>query len=249
MATGRHVRMVLLGERTAAAFPEEIWQTGISVVQSGDGGDFPGAIYAPLPNFDAQVIGEATSETPWAVEWAWEGTGETFDRGMQIALANAALGLWNAVKGKAGTDSRMVGVRISAFDASGKVIGGANNFTLASASVGSGTTGLPPQVAIVASLRTGRRGPGGRGRMFLPLVASTPAAGGTVGTADRTLVAQSVSDFCDALWDAGVVPAVVNSGALRYSSISHIECGNLYDTQRRRRNQAVETRTTVAPAY
>lgn len=249
MATARHVRCVLIGERTNTAFPEEGWQTGISVVQSDQGGDFPGGIRVTLPSFSADIVGESTVEGDWSVDWAWQGS-SIFTKQNQVAMVGALSTFYDAIKGKIPTDSRLVGIRISAFDAQGKVIGGANQFTLATPHPGSGTVGTqtPPQIAVVASLRTGRRGPSGRGRMYLPLNSATPSSG-VMGSADRTLVATSVSQLCSNLWALGHVPAVVNPKALTYSGITSVECGNMFDTQRRRRNQALESRTTVAVTY
>lgn len=249
MATARSVRMILIGDRTNTNFPDEIWQTGVSAVQSDAGGDFPGEIYSVLPSFTADVIGEASSNATWDMEWAWKGS-SVFEQSDQILLADACLAFWNALRDKSPSDMRMTGVRISAIDGMGKVINGANRFSLKTPIAGTGgvATQLPPQNTVVLSLRTGRRGPGGRGRMFLPLTTISTSSG-VVGSTARTAVANAGAAFMDAIWDVGVVPAVVNQAALRYSSVTLVDVGSIVDTQRRRRNQAAEVRTSATPTY
>lgn len=249
MATARSVRMILIGDRTNTNFPDEIWQTGVSAVQSDAGGDLPGEIYTVLPSFTADVIGEASSNATWDMEWAWKGS-SVFEQADQILLADACLAFWNAIRANSPTDMRMTGVRISAIDGTGKVINGANRFTLKTPVTGTGgvSAQLPPQNTIVLSLRTGRRGPGGRGRMFLPLT-TISTTNGVVGSTARAAVANAGAAFMDAIWDVGVVPAVVNQAALRYSSVTLVDVGSIVDTQRRRRNQAAEVRTAATPTY
>lgn len=84
--------------------------------------------------------------------------------------------------------------------------------------------------------------------MFLPLTTISTASG-VVGSTARTAVANAGAAFMDAIWDVGVVPAVVNQAALRYSSVTLVDVGSIVDTQRRRRNQAAEVRSSATPTY
>lgn len=246
MATGRSIRVTLLGERTNPKFEGEVWQTGISFVDGSAGGVFPGAIRQALPDFDVTVVGDAEASATWNIDWAWHGS-DKLTKAVQRGIADDALGFFNAFKAKVPTDSRLIGVKIQAFDVFGKTIGGSNWFTLKTPAPGSGTAGTqtPPQIAVVASLRTGARGPGGRGRMYLPANACQPTSG-TMGSADRTTLVNAVSDFAEGVRARGPLAAVVNTNRQQYSAVTTVTVGDLFDTQRRRRNNADEVYTTRA---
>jgi len=247
MATARSIRLVLEGEYHQGPFAGEIWQTGCSFVEGDAGGVFPGGIRESLPQFDATVIGEASSDATWDVDWAWKGDSKA-TKAIQVQMADLALVFWNAIKGQATTNLRMTGLRINAIQADGHVIGGANVFTLKTPVAGTqaASSSLPNQLAVVASLRTGARGPAGRGRMFLPLNGS-PATGGVIGSTAKTTVNTAlVAWFKDTYDLPGPLASVVNATPLTYSSIGTVGVGDLYDTQRRRRNAIQENYVTAA---
>lgn len=246
MATGRWIRAVMEGEYTAGTFAGEIFQTGMSFVEGDAGGVFPSAIAESLPEFSASVIGEVTSPTNWDVEWAWEGDTK-LTKANQVGIADACLAFWNALKGQMNTNQRWTGVRISAWDATRRSIGGANLFTAKTpvAGTASATSATPPVMCVVASLRTGRRGPAGRGRLYLPLN-GTMASGGTVGSTMRTAANSATKDLAEDVRAIGPLAAVVNAQPLTYSALTQVSCGNLYDVQRRRDNAIAEAYDNVS---
>ena len=248
MATARHARMILSGSIISGPFTGEIWQTGISMVEGDAGGVFPGAIKEGLPSFEALVIGEATETPDFRIDWAWKGQSK-LTQANQTALALKAVDLWTALKPNVPPSTRLDTVKISAFDEFGKTIGGANVFDLKTAPAGTGstTTYFPPQVAVVASLRTGARGPGGRGRMYLPLWTINGTTG-LLGSTTPANVANAVANLCEDIHGIGPVAAVVNAAPLTYSGIARVEVGNMYDIQRRRRNAINETYTSATVA-
>lgn len=248
MATGRWVRLELLGERTGV-WAGEIWQTGISMVDGSAGGVFPGAIREGLPSFTVNSDGLTEDTGPWDVYWAWKGA-DKFTKVDQLDLADAALAFWQGLRGRASTDSRLTGVRISAYDANRKVLFGSNYFYLDSPVSGSGgaTTQLPPQLAIVMTTRTGARGAGGRGRMYLPQNTAATSNGHLAVTVPETIAAGGKA-FLEAIHAIGPVPAVVNASKLTYSSINGVSVGNLFDVQRRRRNAFDETYADASLSY
>lgn len=246
MVDARWARMILEGRMDSGPFKGEIWQTGLSFVAGDAGGIFPGGIKETLPTFSVNTKGEHTSNATWEMDWAWEGSTK-LTKSCQTALADLALTFWNAVKGNAPTGSKFATVRINAHQADGKVINGANVFTLKAPVAGGATSPLPNQLAIVASLRTGARGPGGRGRMFLPLN-GVMDAGGVIGSTTKTTVNSALSALITNAYDlsdGNPLASVVNAKALTYSSIASIAVGDMFDTQRRRRNAIQETYTTV----
>ena len=120
---------------------------------------------------------------------------------------------------------------------------------------GSGTQ-FPPQVALVASLRTAQVGPHGRGRIFLP--GAGAALSSSYGLVDPTRQASVTTaaaaffegcTFDDALGGPTAYPAVVpaaQSAPTAYALVNQIRVGSVFDTQRRRRRSLVETYTTAA---
>lgn len=104
---------------------------------------------------------------------------------------------------------------------------------------------LPPDVALVNSLRTSVGNRRGRGRFYLPALASASLA------ADGTVLAASVTTLLDALtaaWGPYTTPTdqpVVYSRTGRTTAvITSFDIGDLFDTQRRRDNKIVEVRDT-----
>lgn len=246
MATARSMRVILTGSLPSGAFLGEIWQTGMSFVEGDGGGVFPDAIKETLPQFAVTVIGEASADATWDIDWAWKGDTKVTQTS-QLGIANAALAMFNALKGQFTARSRLDGVKIVAQDENGKVINGANYFTLKTAVAGTSTASatIPPQLAVVASLRTGARGPGGRGRMYWPLNTSL-GTDGLVSATAVTLLKNQVKTFAEAVRAIGPLASVVNVGPRTYSSLKTVEVGNMYDSQRRRKNALRETYESVA---
>jgi len=111
---------------------------------------------------------------------------------------------------------------------------------------------LPPQVSLVATLVGGSgKGIGGKGRMYLPGVCQSIDGNGRVLTQITQNLANNLAAMFDAL-DASIdAPGhVVNASkgskrALwtdgRNVPVNGVRVGNVYDTQRRRRNGLSET--------
>jgi len=239
--------MTTLGPHLPALPLCEVCQTGISMVDGDSGGVSPGAVKQALPTFATTIQGVSGQDATWNWDLAWYGT-QKFTDANNLALANHAVTLWNAIKALAPTDSRLTSVRISAFGTDKKVINGANVYTLKTPVAGTGTasTQMPAQIAITASLRTGARGAAGRGRMFLPLHAGSTATG-LIGSTNKNTVGNGVSDFVENIRAVGPLAAIVNPTPLTYSDIDDVQVGNFYDTQRRRENAMDETYTSFPP--
>lgn len=241
MALATWCRMVLVGEITSGQFAGESWQTGMSFVDGDPFPTFPNVIRQPLQTFEADALGQQTSTADFDIAWAWEGD-SVQTKAHQEALAQEALVFWNAIKGKATNESRLIEIRIGAFDRNNKMINGNNVFALKVPVAGtvSGTSGMPPQIAVVASLQTGARGPGGRGRMFLPVNGCTPTET-ILQPADQTLLLNAVLALTRSMNQSGsATAAVVNKNAQTYSSIRAVRVGSHFDTQRRRANKTPE---------
>lgn len=123
---------------------------------------------------------------------------------------------------------------------------------------GKGTNPFPPQVSLVAQLAAASPiGLGSKGRMYLPGVCA-PIANGVVGGTDLTNIANALRTFLDAAETATNSPGyVINASKGRpgvpftapvNKRVESVRLGNVYDTQRRRRNALTETYTTAALA-
>lgn len=119
---------------------------------------------------------------------------------------------------------------------------------------GSPSAALPPQVALVATLANSLpRGLATKGRMFLPGVNSPVDATGHISSATTGAIATNLQTFFGAIMNDADTPgrAVLAStgnalqlrpGQIR--NVTQIRVGNVYDTQRRRRNALMEAYTT-----
>jgi len=115
-----------------------------------------------------------------------------------------------------------------------------------SAYAGAGLGGaIPPQCAEVITLRTARAGSSYTGRMYLPSTSDITL------TANGRLLTSAYSDLCDEMAAAFTAAKAAASGVevLVYSRlhrtvafVTSIDCGDVFDTQRRRRDKLVEIR-------
>lgn len=122
----------------------------------------------------------------------------------------------------------------------------------------SSSTGFPAQVSLVATLLAGNgRGLAGKGRMYLPGIAIPLAGTGHLAVGQNSGVATKLATFFNTIessFDGGQVinashgraPFLGSTAVNRY--VSHIRVGDVYDTQRRRRNSLVESYATAALA-
>lgn len=112
---------------------------------------------------------------------------------------------------------------------------------------------LPPQLTVVASLRTSvPRGIGSHGRMYLPGINQTVDSDARINATAVGNIATNFKAFLDgvnALPNTPILSVHLFSSANlvgktpvdRY--VTQLKIGNMYDTQRRRRNQLTETYT------
>lgn len=114
-----------------------------------------------------------------------------------------------------------------------------------------GSTNMPPQIATVATLTTNLpRGRASKGRMFLPVNGFGVGTTGTITNSQQTAVATNLAAFLGAVdvnWSGeddvvNVSPVkLLPPYAGRIEIVMGVRVGNVYDTQRRRRNDIGET--------
>lgn len=116
---------------------------------------------------------------------------------------------------------------------------------------GTGSVAYPYQVACAVTLRTAIRGPGGRGRFYIPLPdASMHMADGTFADSDRDDIAEAAQTFLHSLIavdNADLGAIIVASQRHGNVTVTDIQVGNVPDTQRRRRNALVEDYGDLLP--
>ncbi len=117
------------------------------------------------------------------------------------------------------------------------------------------TTLFPPQITLAATLASSLpRGLGAKGRMYLPGICHPLISGGIISTTNQTNIGTNLATFFNAVNTAAPVGSRVilaseghkktNTGALN-KNVTSVKVGNVYDTQRRRRNGIRETYTTA----
>lgn len=145
------------------------------------------------------------------------------------------------------------GVRLDWYGSGGLLIASLDATATGGSAGGSAAGNHPPQTCVVVSMRSAGTGPTARGRMYWPLLSGTVStATGTFPSADASSIAGHLRTFllavgADTTWSAaGWDPVVVSQTAGGLDRLlTHLKVGNVFDTQRRRRNKVIETYSTV----
>lgn len=105
---------------------------------------------------------------------------------------------------------------------------------------------LPYEVACALTLQTDKRGPSGRGRIYLPpLDPGVMAAGGLFETTSINTLGHMLGAFFEDVESAsGHVPVVVSRRRIILTEVTSVSVGYVPDSQRRRRRSQDEQRTT-----
>lgn len=106
---------------------------------------------------------------------------------------------------------------------------------------------VPPQCAVVASLRTALATRAGRGRCYLPSPAvATVTTGGKLTGAARDALALAMQHGLQGLVTAGYKPVIYHRTTRTSDDVVSVDVGDVFDTQRRRRDKLSEARTSHA---
>lgn len=148
------------------------------------------------------------------------------------------------------TQTTLIRTRIDQVnEVTGRVIAGVDGSVPAIASY-AGSNPLPPQCAVVTTLRTALSGPRFRGRMYLPGVDKAKITGnGVLLTAARDGWRATAVTFLQGIINdptTDLKPVVFSKTAGGSSPVVAVEVGDVLDTQRGRRDRMPESRTSGA---
>jgi len=133
---------------------------------------------------------------------------------------------------------------VSVDPSSGKQIARADG-VVTDAGVDTGET-LPPQIALAVSLRTALATRAGRGRFYLPPFSVAQMDAGRLPAATQTDVLDQVNQFYDSLIANSHTPVIYHRTAASTTPVTVIAVGDVYDTQRRRRDSYQEAYASAA---
>lgn len=106
----------------------------------------------------------------------------------------------------------------------------------------SASDNLPPQCAVVVSLRTEVANRSGRGRFYLPAPAFNACVAGLIGSAAQQDFVDAITRLFAGLDASAITPVLFSRSTFIQTTITDFNIGNVFDTQRRRRNGLQEVR-------
>lgn len=202
-------------------------------------GSLPGGeVWSVNPKFgpgSEGLLQDYTNLLAWVENIAVLNTNNVFPSDMRTMMSNAA---------------QLVSIRAEYRDSSG-VLAMAAETTLPSPVPGTGSANKPFQTSLVSSLMTGRPGRSYRGRLYWPALA-VPLGPNDLRIADGNLAAYTtgIRNFLSAVQSAspvvgGPILSVVSETLSVTTPVTVIECGDVLDVQRRRRDSLVEGRQSA----
>jgi hypothetical protein len=112
--------------------------------------------------------------------------------------------------------------------------------------VGTNANGpLPPQCSVVVSLRTALFQRSGRGRFFLPAYGTDKVSAGRILAGAVTQTVTAAQKMIQSLNGAGYTVCIYHRTPKTHDNVVTVDVGDVFDTQRRRRNKLIEVRTSL----
>lgn len=258
--------VVLQGDYTDPALAGEVWQTGTRFA-TRPGGSPPPDVGALVP-FDVVALNQLDTQPTYTITSNWTTEMGISDLDPVSWLKDQIRPAATALLGAAAISSsvRLRSILVYPIRSpDGKVepappyAAGSPcrlDYTSSFPTGGGGSGILPPQLSVVASLRTSQVGRRGRGRMYLPPFNSGALAGGRIRATEVTAAGAAMKAWLEGCRLAGtgpggvwVSPCVTGDPYTGAALITQVRIGNVYDTQSRRRRALAEsfTNTSVDP--
>lgn len=203
----------------------------------------------------AGIVGTLVNNEVWSINPVFQldaSPDVTWDQLNTIATAINALTIGTTMRAAMSNETKVTGVKLEARTQNGQL-----QVQLAqdrsSAVVGTGVTPHPNQTAAVISLRTTTPGGRGRGRLYWPATGVSILA--TTGRFNSGVAGSLAAEFKTYLSgiNTAISATIPNSSLVVWSrvglgvqAVNKIIVGDVPDTQRRRRDKAVETYSSVS---
>lgn len=260
MAALSHVYLTAHGSYNSGAWAGETAQIGLRLPYAPVvGGPDMGSIFTPQANGDCAADSGTTAGTHGTLSRTWTarigptGSGQNIDAGAQIDMAEDFWTFLDAIKSLQVSTFSWKSVKVAGVDTTGAVPFNSAVYAFTSGIVGSGSSHLPPQLAIATSLRANIVGRRGRGRVYIPaLTVSVLASDGTFGSTHAATLRTAFKALVDNLQNVTGTPdyipivSVMSANSTTAVRPLEIRTGNRLDTMQSRRRQVAETYTTLA---
>lgn len=180
------------------------------------------------------------------------GSPQNFDGGAQVDCAEDLWTFMNAVKAYQAPAFKWTHVKLCPIAADGHAIGHSAVYQFTTPLAGTGSTGVPPQVAAAVSLYAPLIGRRGRGRIYVPMNGGALFdTDGLMGSTARTTLSGALVTLVGNLENLPGSPlyqpqvAIMSAGVATAVCPVSVRIGNRYDTMRSRRQQSPETYTAT----
>lgn len=206
-----------------------------------------------VPDFGTETTTNGVLTKSWKARVGPVSSVENWGGDEQAAAAEATLILMVMLKAYQSSAFKWTTVKQAAIDATGKTIGTASTWKLNSPMAGAGSSMLPAQSALAISSRANIVGRAGRGRFYLPALATTAiGTDGTVSDTVREACNTQFKNYVDAMQGIlggldtmRAVYVITSAGAATAVRPAEVRTGHLVDTIRSRRAQVEETYSTL----
>jgi hypothetical protein len=204
------------------------------------------------------ILGQFQTSEVWSINPVFDPTGEfpgTVDQTLldDATTAIANLGIPTSLRGLLSTSASRIGARVEVRQDSDDSLLAISQAISTTAMPGTGTLALPPQNAIVASIRTNTPGASGRGRLYWPALAIALNGTGLVNAPPPATIALDMKTYLNGMASAlatQFAPITFNLAVRSKTTRTtphavRIQVGNVVDTQRRRRDNIPESYASV----
>lgn len=253
----QHVYLTAHGSWHTGEWLGESAQFGLRLTYEGSIPD-RGAIYTPGTNGSVVAASGTQAGTNGVLTKAWScrvgpvGSSDDCGPDQQIDLAEDLRTFLDATKAYFSQNFRWTHFKVCPIGTDGKAQGYSSTYTLTTPVTGTATGHLPPQIAMAVSLRAPIIGRKGRGRFYLPALASTVATtdGKIVATTANTIRGHVVTLLGNLENPPGLPEyqpcvAIMSAGAALAVRPTQVRTGNRFDTIRSRREQVAESYTAT----
>ena len=200
------------------------------------------------------ILGTFASEEVWSINPVYDPTAEFGSTVDQTALDAACLAIANrslpgSMRAFMSASCTRTGARLEVRSDTDDSLIGISTQGSTTPQAGTGSVVMPPQSAVVISIRTDTPGGRGRGRLYWPCLAATLSTSGRIATPVPSVALPDFKSYLLGIRTdlATAFPLIGFDLAVR-SRTSHttphavrLQMGNIVDTQRRRRDNLPES--------